>query len=72
VPWDGKDQAGNVVPDGDYFFQVEALDTNGGAVASQVYMTGEVTGVRHENGKSYLLIGNRQIQPENIREVSKL
>jgi flagellar basal-body rod modification protein FlgD len=72
VPWDGNDQAGKAVPDGDYSFRVEALDAGGGLVASQTFMTGEVTGVRHENGRSVLLLGNRQIQPENIREVSKL
>jgi flagellar basal-body rod modification protein FlgD len=72
VPWDGKDQTGKAVPDGDYSYRVEALDAEGGLVASQTFMTGEVTGVRHENGRSILLLGNRQIQPENIREVSKL
>lgn len=71
VPWDGKDTWGKAVPDGDYFFQVQATGAAGLSVASQTYVAGEVTGVRHENGKTYLLLGTRQILPERILEVSQ-
>jgi flagellar basal-body rod modification protein FlgD len=72
VPWDGRDQSGKAVSDGDYSFQVEAVNAEGSSVSSQTYVTGEVTGVRHENGKSFLLLGTRQILPESILEISKL
>jgi flagellar basal-body rod modification protein FlgD len=72
VPWDGRDQSGKAVPDGDYSFQVQAVDEQGSPVSSQTYVTGEVTGVRYQNGKSFLLLGNRQIRPESVLEVNKL
>lgn len=72
VPWDGKDDTGKAVPDGDYSFQVQATGAKGASVSSQTYVTGEVTGVRHENGKSLLLIGKKQILPDSILEVSQL
>jgi len=72
VPWDGKDASGKAVPDGDYSFQFQATDAKGDSVASQTYVTGEVTGVRHENGKTYLSLGTRQILPDSILEVSQL
>lgn len=72
VPWDGEDESGKAVPDGSYTFQVQAMDAQGGSVASQTYMAGEVTGVRYENGKTYLMLGTRQILPERIVEISQL
>lgn len=72
VPWDGRDESGETVKDGDYFFQVQAQDAKGASVSCLTYAAGEVTGVRHENGESFLLIGNRRISPEKIIEISKL
>jgi len=71
VPWDGRDESGKAVTDGDYSFQVQAQSAKGASVSSQTYVTGEVTGVRHENGKSLLLIGKRQILPDSIIEISQ-
>jgi len=72
VPWDGKDNSGKTVTDGDYSFMVEAVDGKGSSVSSQTYVTGEVTGVKHENGKSFLLVGKKQILPDSILEISQL
>jgi flagellar basal-body rod modification protein FlgD len=72
VPWDGKDGAGNTVADGNYRFDVTARDVDGYRVSSQTYMSGEVTGVKYENGKAFLVIGDRQVMPESILEVNQL
>lgn len=72
VPWNGTDTAGNAVPDGSYVFHAKAMDVSGYRTSCQTYMSGEVTGVKYENGKSHLMIGQRQVMPENIIEVTKI
>jgi flagellar basal-body rod modification protein FlgD len=71
VSWDGKDMTGNPVADGNYVFYVQGTDVSGQPVSCQTYIAGEVSGIRHENGRSYLLVGGKQILPENILEVSQ-
>ena len=72
VDWDGRDESGKAVTDGDYSFQVNAVDAKGSPVSSQTYVAGQVTGVRYEDGKAFLLIGNKKILPNSIREISQL
>jgi flagellar basal-body rod modification protein FlgD len=72
VPWDGRDGAGNKVADGNYVFKVEARDLNGYSVPSQSYMSGEVTGVKYENGQGFLLLGEKLVPPYSIIEVNQL
>jgi flagellar basal-body rod modification protein FlgD len=72
VSWDGKDEAGRSVAEGEYRFQVKGIDVSGQPVSSQTYVAGEVTGVRHESGKAFLVVGERRILPESILEVNQL
>jgi len=72
VSWDGKDEAGRSAAEGDYLFRVEGINGSGQPVSSKTYVSGEVTGVRHESGKSFLVIGERRILPESILEVNQL
>ena len=71
LSWDGRDNNGNLVGDGVYFFEVEAIDENGFIVPYNAYLTGEVTGVTYQNSIPYLMIGNKLVAPENIIEVMK-
>lgn len=71
VSWDGKDGDGKPVAEGNYLFEVEGVDMNGQPVACQTYVAGEVTGVRHESGKSFLLVGERQLLPDSIVEINQ-
>lgn len=72
LPWDGKDAGGNTAADGNYVFKVQGRDVNGYAVSSQSYMSGEVTGVKYENGQPFLLLGERQVAPYSIVEVNQM
>lgn len=69
--WDGRDSSGNLVSDGIYFFEVEAIDENGFIVPYDAYLTGEVTGVTYQNSIPYLMIGNKLVAPGNVIEVTK-
>ena len=71
ISWDGRDNAGDMVEDGIYAFEVEARDEGGLIVPYNTYLTGEVTGVTYEGGIAYLMIGDKLVTPENIIEVTK-
>ncbi|ANN71874.1 flagellar hook capping FlgD N-terminal domain-containing protein [Bordetella bronchialis] len=45
--WDGKDDSGNVMPDGKYTFTVAATDQNGNAVTAEALTYGQVGGVSY-------------------------
>ena len=71
IDWDGRDESGDIVPDGAYTFEVTPRDENGYYVAASTYITGEVTGVTYQYDTPYLTIGDRLINRDNIIEVTK-
>jgi flagellar basal-body rod modification protein FlgD len=71
INWDGRDESGEIVPDGTYTFEVTGRDENGYYVAANTYISGEVTGVTYKYGDPYLTIGDRLINKDNIIEVNK-
>jgi flagellar basal-body rod modification protein FlgD len=71
LDWDGRDNEGNLVGDGMYTFEVEAIDDSGLIVPHDAYVAGEVTGVTYESGMPYLMIGDKLVTPGNIIEVRK-
>jgi len=71
IDWDGRDESGEVVPDGAYTFEVTPRDENGYYVAASTYISGEVTGVTYQYDTPYLTIGDRLINRDNIIEVTK-
>jgi len=72
VSWDGRDDAGELVGDGTYTFEITARDENGLYISSNTYISGEVTGVTYQYGQPYLMIGDKMIiNSNNIIEVSQ-
>jgi flagellar basal-body rod modification protein FlgD len=71
VAWDGRDDAGNMVGDGTYTFEITARDANGLSVSSNTYISGEVTGITYKNGQPYLMIGDKVLDSSKIIEVSQ-
>ena len=69
--WDGRDDAGEILGDGNYTFEVTARDKNGNYVGANTYISGEVTGVTYKYGYPYLMVGERLISNDNIIEVNK-
>ena len=69
VAWDGTDQNGNTVADGNYTFEVQAVDAADQDVAAVTYSSGLVEGVTFIEGVTYFLVGNQKIPISDIVEV---
>lgn len=68
--WDGKDAAGNTLPDGQYKFKVESLDASGKAVDTTTMTYGTVTGITFENNTTYLVLDEtKKIQLSDVKEI---
>jgi flagellar basal-body rod modification protein FlgD len=69
VSWDGLDQNGVQVAQGTYGFSVSANDSMGHAVTATPVTIATVTGVKNDASNPMLLIGNQQVDPQNVLEV---
>jgi flagellar basal-body rod modification protein FlgD len=65
IEWDGKDQNGDPVPDGYYYYN--GVTSGNGKIDTSV--EGEVAGVYYENGRHFLDIGGVRVSPEYIEAV---
>jgi flagellar basal-body rod modification protein FlgD len=69
VEWDGRSDAGTLMPPGVYEYVLAATDVQGSPVAAQSRAQLTVSGVRIEEGKPRLLVGDLSIEPSAIVEV---
>ena len=69
LEWDGQDAGGNIVPDGEYHYELLATDINGQPVKAQTYMTATVSGVTFNNGNAHLIAGGYEIPLSDVIEV---
>ena len=72
IGWDGRDNRGNMVSDGVYTIKINAADQTGASVSADVYHTGEVTGVTHQNSIPYLMVGKKLVLPDEVVEITKM
>lgn len=70
IAWDGKDDKGQKVADGNYTFQVTALDSNGKAIEATNYFTGTVDEVYMDSSGIWVKVGGRQMLLENIVSIT--
>ena len=68
LEWDGTDQDGKALPDGDYTFTTSAVDANGEPVAMAVFRSLAIDGVNFLDGGISLVSGDREIPFESILE----
>ena len=70
IEWDGIDNNGMAVKDGEYRFEVMAYNGSEERIDAETYTSGRVTGVTFLDGKAKLLVGERPIALGNIIEVT--
>jgi flagellar basal-body rod modification protein FlgD len=68
--WDGKDSAGNQLPEGRYVFTVNAFDAEGQPIEVTTTIKGIITGITFDNNVTYLIIDNNiRIQLGDIKTI---
>ncbi|MCD6186023.1 MAG: flagellar hook assembly protein FlgD [Deltaproteobacteria bacterium] len=70
MAWDGTDNYGNTVADGEYQFEIMAYDGSGERVDATTYTEGRVKGVTFKDNKAELLVENRSIALSDIVDVT--
>lgn len=72
IGWDGKDESGNTVADGNYSFTVEASDSLGNSIESSTIISGKVYSLQMNSGGTNLILdgeGGAVISVGSIMEV---
>jgi len=67
--WDGKDDDGVAVADGDYTISVTAADAEGAAVDASTWLRGHVAGVRFSDGMAYVIVGEMEFNLADVIEI---
>jgi len=69
LDWDGKDEQGKLLPDGDYQIELHVTDTKGEPMAIGLYRSLRIDGVAFVDGDISLVSGDREIPFELILEI---
>lgn len=71
ISWDGTDENGDAVDDGDYIYLVSALDDSGSSVDMITAETGIVSGVYYDSdsGTTYLEVGGNAVSLDSVTEI---
>lgn len=69
IAWPGTDGDGNPLPNGDYRFEVAAVDGGGNQVAAYPLSSGRVSGVAFNDGQAGLVVNGQAVRMEDIIEV---
>lgn len=67
--WDGKDDDGVTVPDGDYTIAVQATDAADAAVTASTWLRGHVDGVRFSEGIAFVIVGDMEFNLADVIEI---
>ncbi|NWH05106.1 FlgD immunoglobulin-like domain containing protein [Desulfobacter latus] len=69
VSWDGTDDAGNTLDDGEYSYVVMANSGKGYKEVTS-YLSGTVEAISYQNGKGYLVVNGVLVNPDDVTTVS--
>lgn len=67
--WDGKDLGGNPVASGTYTFEVQAESASGEKIGSTTWLRGTVSGVKFDNGATYLRVGSSDVAVGDVVQI---
>ncbi|PID29912.1 MAG: flagellar hook capping protein [Candidatus Cloacimonadota bacterium] len=71
LTWDGLDESGNSLEEGEYTFSVEAVDASGNPVSTDTFTTGIAAGITYEQGTPYLVINGQYVGLGNVISVNQ-
>lgn len=69
LSWDLSDNNGTKLPNGDYIFEVEALDNSGEKMSVDLFKIGILDGVRFTEQGTVLIVGGAEYSISDIAEV---
>lgn len=69
IAWDGRDNKGYTVLDGEYTYKVTALNDQGQYGTVSTTTSGLVDGVTRYYGKNYLMVDGRRVDPSSVETV---
>ncbi|MBI4084238.1 MAG: flagellar hook assembly protein FlgD [Candidatus Lambdaproteobacteria bacterium] len=71
VTWDGRDAAGEPVPDGAYRFSAGAKNAEGDTLPVELFSLGKVSAVRFENGRPVIRMNGQDYDARDVTELSR-
>lgn len=69
IEWDGRDDEGYKVLDGEYTYSIVALNDKGEFADVSTTASGFVSGVTSYYGKNYLMVDGRRIDPSSVETI---
>jgi flagellar basal-body rod modification protein FlgD len=67
--WDGKDNAGVLLPEGQYSLTASATDITGEAITPPVFVSGRVTGVETIDGEPVLTVNGTKVPLAGVTSI---
>ncbi|NIS39012.1 flagellar biosynthesis protein FlgD, partial [Candidatus Saccharibacteria bacterium] len=67
--WNGEDDRGNELSEGNYQFRIKASNAEGEEISTRTYITGTITGVRYSDSGPVLILGEQQIKLSDVYEI---
>jgi len=71
VGWDGRDDSGNKVADGDYSVSVDVTGGDNAGTSADVYRVGRIRSVRFFGGTPVVVVDNKEYLLGDVLEVSE-
>jgi flagellar basal-body rod modification protein FlgD len=71
LSWDGRDDAGNLLPAGRYTVALVARDGSGNSVGAELRARGLVRGVSFDSGSPLLLVGGTPVKMSDVVEITQ-
>jgi flagellar basal-body rod modification protein FlgD len=69
LDWDGTDELGNLLPDGNYRIEVNAVDMEGEQMAIALFKSLPIDGINFGNGWITLVSGDQELPFDSILEI---
>ena len=64
--WDGRNNGGEMEPEGTYSVSIDAIDTEQNPIDTSTVVSGHVRGIESQNGIIFVLIGDRAVPISSI------